>query len=184
MRHDSLISMNITYNDSILNNKFPILFYWNGKNDPVEEICSNVSIINFLNKTVSTPEMYDSGEINFVTYKFDEVFEQYDEKTLRIKDYFTLDNLSENIVQQMIVTILNDMYFKVFSEYYNGDEDDFKEKTNAIISAIRSHYTKEISNETILNYVRKTYKDHSLEYDNKIESKNEEILINTLKEVI
>ena len=84
----------------------------------------------------------------------------------------------------MIVTILNDMYFKVFSEYYNGNEDGFNEKINAIISAIRYHYTKEISNETILNYVRKIYKDHALEYDNKIESKNEETLINTLKEVI
>lgn len=185
MHHDSLVSMNITYNDLVLNKKFPILFYWNGENNPIEDISNDDKIKMFLKTKVITEHMYEHTEINYATYKFDGENDIYEEQSFSIKDWFSLDYVSENIKETIIYDILNNVYFKVFNEYFETQLlDNFKDKINGIITAIRSHYAKEISNETIINYVRKTYKETIINYKQEIKEKNEDIIVRTLEEAI
>lgn len=189
MHYDSLISMNITYNGLILNQKYPILFYWNGENDPIEDICNDKKIISLLKKSIFELKQYESAQIHYVTYKFDGETDHYEEKSFYIKDYFNYDQVSEKVKHDIIVNILNEAHYKVFNEYCQADiidvlNDDFKNKVETIIKAIRSHYTKEISNETLLNYVRKTYKEQQHDYLTKIKEENEEIIVSTLEKVL
>ena len=185
MHQDSLISMNITYNDLVLNKKYPILFYWNGENNPIEEIVKDEKIQALLKTKVITENMYENTEIDYVTYIFDGKKDIYEEKRFNIKDWYSLDYVSESIKETIIYDILNNVYFKVFNEYFETQLlDNFKDKINGIIAAIRAHYAKEISNETIINYVRKTYKDKSINYKQETKEKNEDIIVRTLEEAI
>ena len=186
MHLDSLISMNITYMDSVLNKKYPILFYWDGKNEPITDICNDKKIQDLLKSVIENENLYDFAQINYVTYKFDGETDHYEENTINVKDYFNYDKVSDTVKQDIIISILNDVHFKVFNSYYPDDilDDDFKKHVNNILKEIRSHYTKEISNETIINYVRKTYKEQSNNYSTKIKEENEDIIVRTLEEVI
>lgn len=184
MHYDSLISMNITYKDSILNDKYPILFYWNGISSPIDDIRKDEKILALLKAKITNEDVYDNAKICYATYKFDGENDIYEEKTFNIKDYFGYDTVDDSIKEKIILDILGDVYNKVFGAYPETNWiDSFDMKVNTIVDSIRSHYTKPISKETIINYIRKTYKENHERALNSPLS-NEDILVDAAAAVI
>ena len=179
MNHDSLISMNIVYKNSILNGKYPILFYWNGVNDPVDDIVKDDKIANLLKAAIVIDDLYNNSTINYVTYKFDGEKDIYEEKEFYVKDYFSYEDIGLSVCQNIIISILKDAYYKVYG--VNCDVtwlNSFDEQVKQIVDGIRNHYEKKISKETFVNYIRKSFKEqYTNGFNKEIQSKNEDILV-------
>ena len=180
MHYDSLISLNIVYKNSILNDKYPILFYWNGIDDPIEDIKKDEKIIAKLKDTIKTEDLYLWSTINYVTYKFDGENDIYEEKQCFVKNWFSYNEIGQEISQNIIIEILKEAYNKV----YGVDCDitwlnSFEEQVKQIVKGIRNHYEKHISKETLVNYIRKTFKDKYVE-NTPVDMfpKNEEHIVN------
>lgn len=186
MYHDSLIAMNIVYKNSILNDKYPILFYWNGINNPIDDILKDEKILAKLKEVITIEDLYYNATINYVTYKFDGENETYEEQEYYIKNLFSYDGIGLNVSQNIIIEILKEAYKKVY-----GAECDitwlnsFEEQVKQIIEGIRNHYTREISKETFINFIRKTYKEKYInDVSNDIAMKNENFLVKLAESAI
>lgn len=186
MYHDSLIAMNIVYKNSILNDKYPILFYWNGVNSPIDDILKDEKILTKIKEVITGEDLYYNATINYVTYKFDGENETYEEHEYYIKNWFSYDSIGLNVSQNIIIEILKEAYKKVY-----GTECDitwlssFEDQVKQIIEGIRNHYTREISKETFINYIRKTFKEkYANEMSKDIVLKNEDYLIKLAESII
>lgn len=178
MHHDSLVSINISCDGSLLNNRYPILFYWNGLNDPIDDIIADDSIGKLIYDSISTLHQYDNTTIDYVTYKFDGKSDLYEERTVHVKDFFNYGELNESLSENAILSILKEAYAKVIGHEFEPEwEEPFNSQVSSIVNAIREKHSK-LSKETIVNYVRNSFKALPSRYANdKIKEMNENIIV-------
>lgn len=185
MHHDSLVAINISCDGSLLNNRYPILFYWNGLNDPIDDIIADDSIVKLIYDSISTLHQYDNTTIDYATYKFDGQDDIYEEKTAYAKDFFSYGGLNESLSEEVLLSILKEAYAKVIGQEFEPEwEEPFNSQVSSIVNAIREKHSK-LSKETIVNYVRNSFKALPNRYTNdKIKERNEEAIVSLAEATI
>ena len=71
MNKESFITLNIYYNRkdrNILINHYPIIFYWNGEDDIIENMKSNKDFFDYLSKNCFNVDLYPIIKISFVQF--------------------------------------------------------------------------------------------------------------------
>lgn len=168
---ECFVAINVTYNDTLLNDgPYPIIFYWDGESDIINDIKSNDNFVRMIYKKCLNVRMYSDSFIN-LSYINHEALNVYSEKRISIEELFSFDELDNDFMYGYITEILFDLYNKVFKEEYKrNDLDDLnlKFEISDIIKKIKEHIKRPISNETIINYVRSQLDErYKLEYKNK-----------------
>ena len=71
MTRDSLVAINITQFDKLLNNStVPLLFYWNGESDIINSLKEDESFISFIKERCMNIENYTKCKISYFFFKY------------------------------------------------------------------------------------------------------------------
>ncbi len=176
MLNDSLVAFNI-YNKETgkLYNKTgytPILYYWNGEGDVVEEILTNDNFIQKYLKDIDNEN--DLNNINIALFYFkyiDDYQEDYIETNIEVNDHIDLSSFDSTT---LIIDILYNRLIHLYQMSINQKvENDISIKD--IYLKIKEKYQEAITKETIINWVRS-----ELIKDN-YNVKNINTIINTLQ---
>ena len=170
---DSLVSLNIFRDDdNTIINKIPLLYYWDGKDDLIKNILSDLSFQEkYLNKL--NLDRFKHLQLGYFYFEYDENDnEKYTENIINICDYLDLSTFdSKNIIYELIVKYMFKLYkvsmkteyvdTKIYNEeiiidIYNQIKDKYKDKLNkkVFINWIRSELiNKENLNNNNSNYI-------------------------------
>jgi hypothetical protein len=183
MERDSLVAINITNNENKLLNKtsMPMLFYWNGESDVLDDLSKDENLIEYTKNLITNPADYLNIFVSYFYFKYNENNEEdYSDNTLQIQDLILLEKFeSDHIVLYFLKKLFLTLYkisFKMdFPEEGNNASDDIKKMCYAIKEKFKTRLTKE----TIINWVRSALleKDH-------LNTQNTEYIILKLNQII
>ena len=122
MTNDSLVSINIynkktkeLYNDNLV----PILFYWNGNGEIIDNIIkSNYFKDKYLNN-INDYEKFINLQLSFFYFKLnqDTNEEEYYDTTIDICEYFSFEDFnSEVIIWKLVIPYFYSLYKMVFKK--------------------------------------------------------------------
>ena len=176
------VAINLSINDKLLNdNKFPIVFYWDGQSDIVKDIKNNGNFMNMITSNCFNIHSYSDAKL-YLTYINDDKF---DEKVMDIEEMFPFEEITTdtNFMLGYICDILLELYGKVFkNDYPRNDLDliDFKYEIKDMTKRIQDYYiNKSVTSDTIINYVYSQMNEKD-----KLIQKNKDYLIKTMKNII
>lgn len=176
MKNDSFISLNIVNSNEILYKIFPIVFYWNGVNDVVNDLLNNKDFYNIISKYINS-KYYDTVKI-CMTYVNSE---NYNEREILIQELYPLYVVNDNIYNELITDIFYDIYEKIFKKEYEIPIENFGFKN--IISDIYEDIIKKMSDkitkETFFNYILS-----QLDERTKLTFQNKEYLVKYIKDIL
>jgi len=177
MQKDSLVALNITYNNTLLNpTNVPILFYWDGVGNLFDCIIKDPKFTDIIKEKCFNFEMFSKSKITCFYFKDDT--EEYTEFESDIQDI--LDINSELSYEFMIKICLKLYKVSMKSEFNNFNKLENDELIKDIYLQIKSKYKKKFNNESFLNYVRS-----ELQTQYNINNHNSDIIINTyLKKIV
>ena len=182
MNKESFITLNIYYNEkvgNILINHYPIIFYWNGEDDIIENMKSNKDFFDYLSKNCFNIDLYPITKISFVQFNLKNGEEEFDQKDIILQDLFNLSEIP-NIYEDSVINIITKLYYNAFKKEKNFDKDiDYLEKIKVIYKEIQEQYKDRFTLNTFINYVRSR-----LIKEYKLNQNNTEILIEKIVEYI
>lgn len=160
MIRDSLVAINITQFDKLLNNStVPILFYWNGEGDIIDAITQNESFMNYIKERCMTINNYTKSKMSYFFFKYDsEDKEQYSENVSNIQDVFAI-NLNEPFMLEYLITIFKQMHGDFMKAKYD-DQTMFNtsDVVVEIYDTIQQKFPNRFIKESVVNYVRSELK--------------------------
>ena len=191
---EKFISINIIYsknglrenlNNFITHNNFPIIFYWNGENNYIEDLYSEELKSKLIDK-ICTIERYDKTSLYMVFVSDDENFE---EVSLSLQEIIPLNLINKNFYFEYFIDTLKELYKNVYKVDYDSvnKEDEFLEHyiepsyediIKDIYDKIIHGVKRDLQKETITNYIGKILTENTslnTENINFIISKIEEI---------
>ena len=192
---EKFVSINIIYsknglrenlNNFVTDNNFPIIFYWNGENDYVDDILYHEEFKSKLINKICTFEKYDKTSLYFVFVSDDE---NYKELSIPLQEIIPLNLIDKNFYFEYFINTLKELYKNVYKVDYDtvNKEDEFLEHyiepsyediVKDIYDKIIHGVKRELQKETITNYIRKILSENTslnTENINFIISKIEEI---------
>ena len=180
MTRDSLVAINITQFDKLLNNStVPLLFYWNGESDIINSLKEDESFISFIKERCMNIDNYTKCKISYFFFKYNEDNEEYNQQIDDIQDIFQIDS-NKILILEYLTTIFKKMYNDFLKTRYSGDimfntDDTVLE----IYSRIQEKFPNRFVKESVLNYVRSELKK---KYG--LNNTNTEIVIGYLENII
>ena len=159
MTRDSLVAINITQFDKLLNNStVPLLFYWNGESDIISSLKEDESFISFIKERCMNIDNYTKCKISYFFFKYNEDNEEYNQQIDDIQDVFQIDS-NKILILEYLTTIFKKMYNDFLKTRYSGDimfntDDTVLE----IYSRIQEKFPNRFVKESVLNYVRSELK--------------------------
>jgi hypothetical protein len=161
---ESLVAINVICNGKIINREgIPLLFYWNGETDVLEDIKENIDFKQWLEdeEILTNMESYINSHIAFFYFKTHD--EDYHDLTCNVQDLYNLDTLIE-FKNDLLFECVYYLYNKSFPER-NGMHlaGNTLEQCKIAIDMILEKYQDKILPETCKNairaYVQEHYKD-------------------------
>ena len=168
MVNDTFIALNIIYNGTMpLHKNYPIIFYWNGENSPIEEIKNNEVFSKVISEFFDI-KYYDNVELYVTTV--DKSLSN--EKTYKLQNLYPLDtiNLEEKGFNKFILDVFYNTYSLVTSKQYEIPIDglSFENIIADIYEDIQHKLNRKISKDTFLNYILSVFDEKTkLTYENK-----------------
>lgn len=161
---DSLVSINILEkNTNILLNKnsIPLLYYWNGENDVLDELKNDEKFLEYCASLFTTPEKYLNISVGLFYFKYNENDEEeYSEVVKDIQDILYLDKFdSYNIINHFLLYHFLELYKTAFKEDYSNLVDNLNDIIIDIYNKLKDKFTKRISKNTVINWVRSVLLD-------------------------
>ena len=177
LKHGSLISINLTISNEhkfqYVINPMPILYYWNGDDNPIDSIVSNKSIVNMIKPHITSEHEYSNSWLNCISFDLDSEDENYVEKTLKIQDCLDL-SLFRDIANETIDNIAREIYKEVFNATYTMQSNE-ESIIYDVYSKVSLMYKDNITFETFVNFARK-----KLQQTTKLNEKNIKYIIENI----
>lgn len=182
---NNCVAINVIAHDRILNNKgIPILFYWDGKSNVLDDLKNQQPFIDFINSRVMNADNYADSVITFFCFTEDEQNnweEKYQENIISIQELFPLSEQSDSELAMSYVFKINvDLYNKVFASEYKKTVASNKSNVQSIYASIKSKYGTRVTKQTYIEYVR----SELAKLDIKLTKQNLECIIKELTELI
>lgn len=163
---DSLVSINILEkNTNILLNKnsIPLLYYWNGENNVLDELKNDEKFLEYCASLFTTPEKYLNIFVGLFYFKYNENDEEeYSEVVKDIQDILYLDKFdSYYIINHFLLSHFLELYKTAFKEEYEYSklDDNLNDIIIDIYNKLKDKFTKRISKTTVINWVRSVLLD-------------------------
>lgn len=148
-----------TDDGSVVMNKrgMPILFYWDGETDVLEDIQSKDEFVSLL-KNMTNITNYTSISIAYLYFMEDaenEFKEVYNDKVIDLQDWMPFSKLEHEFAYSYIKNIMFDLYKKVFgNEYEKSNKDSLETVYVYMYTAIKEKYAQRITKITFIEYIR------------------------------
>ena len=158
---ENLAAINVVCNDKLVNrNGIPLLFYWNGETDIIEDIGTNIDFMQWLEDEdiLTNINNYLNSHIAFFYFKSND--EDYQDHTIDIQDLYNLDALSE-LKLELLVECTYYLYNKSFPER-NGMHlsGTLEQQCKDAIKMILDKYGERLSVESCINAIRAYVQEH------------------------
>ena len=158
---ENLAAINVVCNDKLVNrNGIPLLFYWNGETDIIEDIGTNIDFMQWLEDEgiLTNINNYLNSHIAFFYFKSND--EDYQDHTIDIQDLYNLDALSE-LKLELLVECTYYLYNKSFPER-NGMHlsGTLEKQCKDAIKMILDKYGERLSIESCRNAIRAYVQEH------------------------
>ena len=162
---ENLAAINVVCNDKLVNrNGIPLLFYWNGETDIIEDIGTNIDFMQWLEDEdiLTNINNYLNSHIAFFYFKSND--EDYQDHTIDIQDLYNLDALSE-LKLELLVECTYYLYNKSFPER-NGMHlsGTLEQQCKDAIKMILDKYGERLSIESCRNAIRAYVQEHYKEF--------------------
>ena len=157
---DSLVAINIVQGKEILNKRgIPLLFYWNGKTDIVEDLKNSDDFKNFLISAgpLKSVMSYLKTNISFFyfTYKEDGS-DDYKDRTISVQNLYDIVNYKE-LMNSIIEKTLNYLYNLSFGTTINFTSMSYKSASEAIMNKYKDGLLKTTFIESIRGNIQQNY---------------------------
>ena len=154
---ESFVAINIIKNENLLLNDggYPIIFYWDGESDIIEDIKSNENFKRLIKENCLTDKYEYIGSYVKLLYlnNIEEV--KYVTKDISVQFLYPLYDVENQFWLDYIFDILVNLY----KEVYKKDFLSYNTETNKsmlipyLYKEIKACTNKEISDQTITNYI-------------------------------
>jgi len=184
MLNDSLVAINIyDQNTNVLINKslVPILFYWNGKGDLLNNILNDEKFKeNYLNSILDF-DTFRNLEMSYFYFELQEDGkEAYSDHVILISEHVKLKDFnSDQIIYNLIIPHFYNLYKKALKEDYDETKVFNDDIIIEIYRKIKDKYQEKIEKSTLVNWIRS-----ELINTNKIDSSNTNYIINKLNQIL
>lgn len=160
MELDNFVAINIIVKDkenfSKIVNEYPIIFYWNGESDMVEDFITDESF------TVLVQKVYQTGlyENAFIRIEFVNGKDlKYNETSYAVQDLFPLEKITDIITGNFKFNYIKDIFLSLYKIALKEEyKSEYPLESQVIIKdlydRIKNGITKPVSKETIVNYIR------------------------------
>jgi len=185
MALDCFISINIIQDKIIINpDGVPIIFYWDGQSDMIEDFINDEKFSSILKENIlSDKKKYDTTYLSLIYVSTLNNRTSFKTKKISIQQLYKLKDLNNNIVNEYLDDIFFDLYEMIFKEQYSerilreeqSDENSIKD----IYKLVKENSKKKVSEETFINYVLSKLNDNT-----KLSIENKNFLIEKLKDII
>lgn len=162
---ENLASLNVICKGKVLNrNGVPLLFYWDGKEEIIDDLQNSEDFKQWLEAENVLNNMEDYLNSHVGLFYFRSHDEDYHELIINIQDLFefnSLNYLKEDILSECTYYLFN----KAFPNREIGIQifDNPVDQSNAYIKAILKKYEGKITNQTcqmaIRGYIQERYPD-------------------------
>lgn len=148
-----------TDDGSVVMNKrgMPILFYWDGETDVLEDMQSKDEFVSLLKNIINITN-YTSISIAYLYFMEDadnEFEEVYNDKVIDLQDWMPFSKLEHEFAYSYIKNIMFDLYKKVFgNEYEKSNKDSLETVYVYMYTAIKEKYAQRITKITFIEYIR------------------------------
>ena len=144
------VALNILSNNNVVlnSNAAPLIFYWTGDIDIIEDLSNQKEFKDFLFKIgiLSDPEKFFTHKISYVYYNGTEC----NQSEIYIKDIFKLNNLND-VINNILKYALSNLYCIAF----NDNKPDFNIiSIKSAYDNIINKYNGRVSVNTVKNYIR------------------------------
>ena len=158
---ENLAAINVVCNDKLVNrNGIPLLFYWNGETDIIEDIGTNIDFMQWLEDEdiLTNINNYLNSHIAFFYFKSSD--EDYQDHTIAIQELYNLDALSE-LKLELLVECTYYLYNKSFPER-NGMHlsGTLEQQCKDAIKMILDKYGERLSIDSCRNAIRAYVQEH------------------------
>ena len=182
---NNCVAINVIADNKILNkNGVPILFYWDGKSNVIDEIKGQKVFMDFIKSKTLTVENYAYSAMTYFCFTEDENNnweEKYNEKVIYMQDLFPLSEQSDDELAMSYVLNINiDLYNKVFASEYKKVSSSNKTNVKGIYDNIKSKYGTRVTPVTYVEYIR----SELVKNYGKLSKENLNYIIDKLKETI
>ena len=185
---ESFVAINIiTDKNQLLNvGDFPIIFYWDGESDILNDMKNNEVFRNIIfTECLKDINSYTSSRIALL-YLNNVKETSYEAKHIEIQNLYTLSNIAsfKSVWDNYVFGILRELYKEVYKKEFIVETQDNAFETKLLLipylyKEIRACTNKELSNNTITNYILM-----KLTEDKILSKENINYIINYLKENI
>ena len=176
---ESFVAINVIVNETnILNNGgYPIIFYWDGESDIIEDIRTNVNFNKLIEENCLTDkEIYINSYIKLLYLNnIKEV--KYVTQDIPVQSLYLLQDIKNEFWLDYIFDILVELY----KDVYKKDFLSYNTETNKsmlipyLYKEIKAYTGREISDKTITNYIL-----HRLTEDKQLSKENIDYIIKYL----
>lgn len=148
-----------TDDGSVVMNKhgMPILFYWDGETDVLEDMQSKDEFVSLLKNIINITN-YTNISIAYLYFMEDadnEFEEVYNDKVIDLQDWMPFSKLEHEFAYSYIKNIMFDLYKKVFgNEYEKSNKDSLETVYVYMYTAIKEKYAQRITKITFIEYIR------------------------------
>lgn len=162
---ENLAAINVVCNGKLINrNGIPLLFYWNGETDLLEDIKSNVDFKQWLEdeEILTNINNYLHSHIAFFYFKSHD--DDYQDQTIDIQDLYNIDTLTE-LKLELLVECTYYLYNKSFPERNGMHLSGTMEKQcKDAMQMILDKYGERLNTETCRNAIRGYVQEHYREF--------------------
>ena len=184
MISDCFISINIISKHGEVNNILnaggvPIIFYWDGESDMINDITSNENFNNIIKTYVLNKDMYDKTYLSMIYINGNDF---NNTKKIQIQSLYKLDDSSE-FALTYIKDIIFELYKFVFKKEYILNDDieniDIENIIKEIFLKIKEENKDKISDDIIIHYILSKLNKYT-----NLNTENKQYLIDKLKNIV
>ena len=93
---ENLAAINVVCNGKLINrNSVPLLFYWNGETDLIEDIKNNIDFMQWLEDEEILTNINNYLNSHIALFYFKSHDEDYQDQTINIQELYNISTLSE-----------------------------------------------------------------------------------------